>query len=379
MCHMMCALLCGHTPSLSFENLMNILLWRKVHIPMKGRPRELLVRHAGFAGSAAFMVFAYTQELSQVAQAAAAITVVEAFLSDFMMIWPYPGESWFFCGNFGLVLLNEALAASSAVKDILEQMTEVTMVRGAQGGGVVTFAGCRKNWLRCHDPGDPSDPSDLDVPDLLGLRTRVVNQKRSTLSGLLRQKLDAAERWVRCAGRPLMHFGRIYAGHTRFATSSKATLDGVHPHQWSKPQRLNMYVGWSGGSLCRKTLSKNFEIFVTHNGDFDFFEVGGRSYELGSIQAWLERATWQKRPSDVDSAAIAGVMDLLRVQGSTELSIRYGFLFGVNRPSLDYEMPPRAVFQRLGIMLDHLIQQEFTNERVRLATLEQQRGRLRRC
>lgn len=376
MSHVMSALLCGHMPSFSFENLMNILLWRKVHIPMKSRPGELLVRHAGFAGSAAFMVVAYTQELSQVAQAAAAITVLEALLSDFMMIWPHPEEGWFFCGNFGLILLNEALAASSAVKDILEQMTEVTMVRGAQGGGVVTFAACPKHWLRSHDHGDRSDPSDQVVPDLMGLRARVVNQKRSTLSEVLRQKLDAAERWRRCAGRPLMHFGRIYAGHTRFATSSKATLDGVHPHQWSRPQRLNMYVGWSEGSLCSKTLSKNFEIFVTHNGDFDFFDVGGRSYELGSIQAWLERATWQQRPSDVDSAAIAGVMDLLRVQGSTELSARYGFLFGVTRPSLDYEMPPRAVFQRLGIMLDHLIQKEFSNERVRLATLEQQRGKI---
>jgi hypothetical protein len=33
----------------------------------------------------------------------------------------------------------------------------------------------------------------------------------------------------------------FFAGHTRFATTSKATFDGTHPHQWSAPKTLKVY------------------------------------------------------------------------------------------------------------------------------------------
>ena len=257
-------------------------------------------------------------------------------------MWPHPGGDWFLCGNFGLVLLNSAWATSSKVKDILESMVEVTMLRGAQTGGVVTFA-----------PGRWHSGDMTSMTNMTGLRTRVVNKKRTTLSELLRQGLESTERW---SFRRLPEFGRIYAGHTRFATSSKATFDGTHPHQWSSPQCLDMYIGWSEGCLKGK-VPKNFEIFVTHNGDFDFFDVGGRTYELGAIQDWLERATGQKRPSGVDSAAIAGVMDLMRTQGSVLLSARFGFLFGVKRSTLHYEMPPQKTFQLLGALMDEVLQE----------------------
>lgn len=216
------------------------------------------------------------------------------------------------------------------------------MLRGAQTGGVVTFA-----------PGRWHSGDMTSMTSMTGLRTRVVNKKRTTLSELLRQGLESTERW---SFRRLPEFGRIYAGHTRFATSSKATFDGTHPHQWSSPQRLDMYIGWSEGRLTGK-VPKNFEIFVTHNGDFEFLDVGGRTYELGAIQDWLERATGQKRPSGVDSAAIAGVMDLMRTQGSVLLSARFGFLFGVKRSTLDYKMPPKRMFQLLGTLMDEVLQE----------------------
>lgn len=303
---------------------------------------EAAVRNAGWVGSVLLMLFSSSAGLSFTAQAAAAFTLCEAVLSDLCAVWPHPGGDWFLCGNFGLVLLNSAWATSSKVKDILESMVEVTMLRGAQTGGVVTFA-----------PGRWHSGDMTSMTNMTGLRTRVVNKKRTTLSELLRQGLESTERW---SFRRLPEFGRIYAGHTRFATSSKATFDGTHPHQWSSPQCLDMYIGWSEGCLKGK-VPKNFEIFVTHNGDFDFFDVGGRTYELGAIQDWLERATGQKRPSGVDSAAIAGVMDLMRTQGSVLLSARFGFLFGVKRSTLHYEMPPQKTFQLLGALMDEVLQE----------------------
>lgn len=346
MSHVLCAVFLRHWPSFSVQNLVALMLCRRVHIPMQTSKTskwcEAAVRNAGWVGSVLLMLISSSAGLSLTAQAAAAVTLFEAVLSDLCAVWPHPGGDWFLCGNFGLVLLNSAWATSSKVKDILESMVEVTMLRGAQTGGVVTFA-----------PGRGHTGDMTSMTSMTGLRTRVVNKKRTTLSELLRQGLESTERW---SFRRLPEFGRIYAGHTRFATSSKATFDGTHPHQWSSPQSLDMYIGWSEGCLKGK-VSKNFEIFVTHNGDFDFLDVGDRTYELGAIQDWLERATGQKRPSGVDSAAIAGVMDLMRTQGSVFLSARFGFLFGVKRLTLDYEMPPQKTFQLLGTLMDEVLQE----------------------
>ena len=30
------------------------------------------------------------------------------------------------------------------------------------------------------------------------------------------------------------HMVKTYSGHTRFATSSLASFDGTHPHQWTR-------------------------------------------------------------------------------------------------------------------------------------------------
>ena len=86
----------------------------------------------------------------------------------------------------------------------------------------------------------------------------------------------------------LLARGRLYMGHTRFATSSKATLEGTHPHRWTPPQTQDVYVGWSQGRLAKER--KRLELFITHNGDLDFFDVGKVTYDLGTIQSWLEHA-----------------------------------------------------------------------------------------
>ena len=43
---------------------------------------------------------------------------------------------------------------------------------------------------------------------------------------------------IRDSRRAAVRYGKpadvqIFAGHTRFATTSKASLDGTHPHQWT--------------------------------------------------------------------------------------------------------------------------------------------------
>ena len=121
---------------------------------------------------------------------------------------------------------------------------------------------------------------------------------------------------------------QTYSGHTRFATSSKATLDGTHPQRWSDPSYRTYYNFRSVANdlSAKQQASKNgnrgsfpfrtrVENYVTHNGDFDFYSLNGKVYDLDIVRPWLEMATCRPCPSTVDSACIAGFVDLIRSKG----------------------------------------------------------------
>lgn len=123
-----------------------------------------MVRHTGWACSVllAAAVYAHASKnrgksfdgpLDHPAVWAAIITALEALSTDLLGLERYilpffpraaPSSSGctravtFFCGNFGLILLNPAYTATEEGKktalDILEKMISVTMVRGAQSG-----------------------------------------------------------------------------------------------------------------------------------------------------------------------------------------------------------------------------------------------------
>ena len=76
------------------------------------------------------------------------------------------------CGNFGILLLLP-LARKDALQ-LLRRMLRITSVRGAQSAGVVTY--------------EKASGSTVDG-DAVGVRTRVVNGKRTDLADLLLDKL----------------------------------------------------------------------------------------------------------------------------------------------------------------------------------------------
>jgi len=260
------------------------------------------------------------------------------------------GASTVLCGNFGIVLLNAAWARTEggrAAFDALEKMVYVTMMRGAQSGGVVTF-----------DEMGP-EPREGRARALRGSRSRVVNAKRTDLSKLVRAKVERDS-----GGRKMTRqsITRVFAGHTRFATSSKATFDGTHPHQWSPPQMCRAYGSQQkapGASLA------SVENFITHNGDFDFYQVNGVWNELGDVQAWLEVATGFPAPSKVDSAAIAGVVDLLRAQGCFALAARYAVCLGMKTSECSSEarIPTFAQFEAIGGFFERVLDQSLADGR----------------
>jgi hypothetical protein len=61
---------------------------------------------------------------------------------------------------------------------------------------------------------------------------------------------------------------------------------------------------------------------------------------------WLEKVNHSPCPSQVDSCGVAGLIDLVRCQGVWYKAVKFGFIFGVHRQTLDYKVPSKAEFQQ---------------------------------
>lgn len=310
-----------------------------------------VIRHAGWVASLTIALLVgfpqkskhLGEKTSSLMQISAWITFFEAFCSDFLGIGVVAGHPHLlFCGNFGLILINSSWIDQDYGRKalgILEQMVHITMMRGAQSGGVIAWA---------VEKGDPMKAR--------GIRSRVVNGKRTDLSKRLRRKVLADS----------FRFGKIrpgiqtFLGHTRFATSSKATFDGTHPHQWTPPQKRRVYQTNSSSVLASSSPQPKIgvvvENFITHNGDFDFYTVNNVQYGLSTVQQWLSLATGTPLRSSVDSLAIAGLIDLLRTEGCFGLSARYALLLNCSSSEMDTDiivkLPPYSDFEHLGMAFE---------------------------
>ena len=258
--------------------------------------RRSIVRHAGWIFSVALATTAILIGASSTALAMLWLVAAESIASD---IFLWKGGELFCCGNFGLLLLDGL--ASPQVKELLSTMLRVTMMRGAQSAGLITYQGS----------GDEKK----------GVRKRTVNGKRTDLCDLTLGKF-AAQLKPSAISAPA-----LFQGHTRFATSSIANFDGCHPHQWTPPRKVKLWrvdglSGVYGSSVV------NHECFITHNGDLDFFEWHGTVYPLSDVFDLLEVFLGCKKPAPVDSAGVAGLLDLLRTKGMWQACVRYGYVFG---------------------------------------------------
>ena len=290
---------------------------------------------------------------------AALVTAFEAISTDLIGLKPFlslctpsstteSGLLCFYCGNFGIILLNHWWLQDHHTKavalDTLQQMIEVTMMRGAQSGGCVTY----------HPTDESSKQNSNNKETTLcskAVRSRVVNKKRTDLSKLVRNRVEKDLRKMTTSRNVDANtfVPRMLVGHTRFATSSLSTLDGTHPHQWTPPSPRRVYSMDNVGGIPTRNTSPavpvplkptvvTVENFITHNGDFDFYRCHGKLYELETIQDWLSVVTETKTPASVDSCAIAGMVDILRSKGSFGLSARYALALGMESSNCSMKM-----------------------------------------
>lgn len=67
--------------------------------------------------------------------------------------------------------------------------------------------------------------------------------------------------------------------------------------------------------------SERFEIYVTHNGDFDFWTILGRLRTQEDVGMWLRNVLHvHHHVAQCDSVKIGGVMELLRTQVPSPIS-----------------------------------------------------------
>ena len=252
--------------------------------------------------------------------------------------------------------------------------------------------------------------SSSQAPILRGVRSRVVNAKRTVLSKGVRKKVEKDNKGLNEEAfntKDEKRLVRGFFGHTRFATSSKASMDGTHPHQWSPRQYYSFYPFQSAAACTYKHAFRpkpeliGVENFVTHNGvsvsflscnillfnqsqhkyfhilgDFEFYKINGKYYDTDAVQNFLVKTLRVPMPSTVDSAAIAGMMDLLRVQGSFALSARYAICLGMGNGSLDMnpmdssiEHPTVKQYEEIGKVFETALN-EMVDER-RIKSLEE--------
>ncbi|KAL0022982.1 hypothetical protein WJX79_001567 [Trebouxia sp. C0005] len=199
-------------------------------------------------------------------------------------------------------MLADACNQSVDIVKVLYSMSIVCMARGAQSGGIVVQGRTLSASQTGHSPRQET-----------AIRVRVASSRRgnvaANMSAVLRRKL----RWQRMKRLwPACHFAQpvplVCAGHCRFATSSIPTPDESHPHQWTP-----------------SPVSRPHGVFVTHNGDFECYELFGQKRTCAEVMAWLSAVLHVPPPADCDSVAIAGLIDLMRTQGLWLQSLRLAF------------------------------------------------------
>ena len=213
--HVVAACLVGAGRSaLTLSNVRSALLSRHVRVPEISGWRAEVVRHAGWLGST-LLALATTWLGAHVSmQRAAWLTALDGVCSDLLELeGPMCDHcrDMFRCGNFGVIVLDPERRKTAI--EILRTMVRVTMMRGAQSGGVVTYV-----------------PSGGGSKGTTGIRSRVVNGKRTNLSTLVVDKVLSCSSCVTCRSHCLPLALVLTDHHYVNGLPMRARFGGTYAH-----------------------------------------------------------------------------------------------------------------------------------------------------
>ena len=215
--------------------------------------------------------------------------------------------SRFYCGNFGFICQrlenDEKTLLPERMRNMYFQMGRETEIRGEQAGGGLVIAEDRYNQI-------------------VFVGEKVVNRKRDNLTNSL-EAAFAAER-KRAKGARIVPLERSVTGvwHYRFGTSGPPAVEETHWHEWMPARQENVWQFIEGQWICQ---SINVNHRITHNGDFDSWNLYGGEIDNKKLGLWLERVLQTSNHTKGDSPKIAGMMDFLITKGMWHASIRLAY------------------------------------------------------
>ena len=217
----------------------------------------------------------------------------------------------FYCGNFGLIARRKPEDGKgllpSRMVEIAQQMGRETEVRGEQAGGGLVIA--KQN----------------NYPVFVG--KKIVNQKRSNLTQSLEAKFASVRNKAIASGIKPLESSITGVWHYRYATSGTAPSElETHWHEWMGERKQEVYRFTDKEWICE---TKNVHHRITHNGDFNSWQIFNRDINNRTLGWWLERVLHTPNATKGDSPKIAGMMDLLVTQGMWYASVRLAYQLAI--------------------------------------------------
>ena len=267
------------------------------------------------------------QFLSQ-ATIAANLAIALSSGSDIYSCWTGKATR-FYCGNFGFICQrledDEQVLLPERMRNMYYLMGRETEIRGEQAGGGLVIA------------------SDRDRQTVF-VGKKVVNKKRDNLTNSL-EKAFARERGKSQAAKikPL-EYSVTGVWHYRFGTSGPPAVTETHWHEWIGARQTKVWQFIEGQWLCQL---QNVNHRITHNGDFDSWNLYGEEVVNKDLGLWLARVLKTANDAQGDSPKIAGMMDLLIAQGMWKASVRLAYYLTVAESvesAFDGQKPSQAAF-----------------------------------
>ncbi|MDJ0568995.1 MAG: hypothetical protein QNJ53_08090 [Pleurocapsa sp. MO_192.B19] len=217
----------------------------------------------------------------------------------------------FYCGNFGFIcqrLENDGnQLLSERMLNMYYQMARETEIRGEQAGGGLVIA------------------QDRDE-EIVFVGEKIVNRKRDNLTNSLEEAFASVRNKSQRSGISPLNLSTTGVWHYRFGTSGPPAVLETHWHEWMSARYERVWQFDEGQWVCQ---SKNVNHRITHNGDFDGWQLYGNLVENGELGLWLERVLQTPNYAKGDSPKIAGMMDLLITQGMWYASVRLAYHLGI--------------------------------------------------
>ena len=301
------------------ESLNSLLPFQPIFVPYcdrsnalrldSGKPQHIRIKSAGgifFNFIVAIVFSGYGDSLFVRNVVTANLLIACSSLSD-IEAFATGVADYLYCGNFGLIAQRKPDEKQKLLPDrmldIALQMGQETEVRGEQAGGGLVI-GKNNNFT-------------------VFVGKKIVNRKRANLTQSLETAFAAIRNKAIAAGIKPLESTVTGVWHYRYATSGTAPSElETHWHEWMGKRERKVWRFTGREWLCE---TKNVHHRITHNGDFDSWQIFNRDVDNSILGLWLERVLHTPNATKGDSPKIAGMMDLLVTQGMWYPSVRLAY------------------------------------------------------